>query len=256
MFGRGVHVTHVSKDDLFARTARREGDFVFDESVAAVFDDMLERSVPFYVEQQAMIAELARRHWREGSLVVDLGCSTGTTLVSICSQLPDVRAVGVDNSAPMVDRARTTLAARGLDDRVDLVEADLEVGLADLDLGAASVVTICWTLQFLEPSGRRSLLREVHDLLVPGGALLVTEKVAPPDARAVDLFTDLYYEFKRRNGYSRTEIARKREALEGVLVPLTVDGNLELLRSAGFESPSTFFQWYPFAAFLAVKQPT
>lgn len=246
-------MAHVSKDDLFARTARREGDFVFDESVAAVFDDMLERSVPFYVEQQAMIAELARRHWQKGTLVVDLGCSTGTTLVSICTGLPSARAVGLDNSAPMIERARTALAHTGLEDRVDLVEADLEAGIADLELAPASVVTICWTLQFLAPSRRRSLLREVYDLLVPGGTLLVAEKVVPPDAEAADLYTDLYYDFKRRNGYSQTEIARKREALEGVLIPMTIDGNLELLRWAGFESSSTFFQWYPFAAFLAVK---
>jgi len=246
-------MTNVSSDDLFARTARRQGDFVFDESVAAVFDDMLERSVPFYVEQQAMIAELARRHWQPGTLVVDLGCSTGTTLVSICTGLASARAVGLDNSEPMLERARTALAATGLEDRVDLVEADLESGLGDLELAPASVVTICWTLQFLALGRRRSLLSEVYELLVPGGALVLAEKVVPPDAGAADLYTDLYYEFKRRNGYSQTEIARKREALEGVLVPVTIESNLELLRGAGFESPSTFFQWYPFAAFLAVK---
>jgi tRNA (cmo5U34)-methyltransferase len=246
-------MTHAARDDLFARTARRQGDFVFDESVAAVFDDMLERSVPFYAEQQAMIAELARRHWQPETLVVDLGCSTGTTLVSICTGLPEARAVGLDNSAPMLERARTTLTAARLDDHVELVEADLEEGVAALGLAPASVVTICWTLQFLEPDGRLSLLREVHELLVPGGALVLAEKVVPEDRGTGDLYTDLYYEFKRRNGYSQTEIARKREALEGVLVPATIEENLESLRRAGFESPSTFFQWYPFAAFLAVK---
>jgi tRNA (cmo5U34)-methyltransferase len=246
---------HASRDDLFARTARREGDFVFDESVAAVFDDMLERSVPFYAEQQAMIGELARRHWQPGTLVVDLGCSTGTTLVSICTGLSDARAVGIDNSEPMLERARTAMAHARLEDRIDLVEADLQDGISDLDLAPASIVTICWTLQFLTPSRREALLQDVYDLLVPGGALVLAEKVVPPDAEAADLYTDLYYEFKRRNGYSQTEIARKREALEGVLVPVTIDRNLELLRSAGFESATTFFQWYPFAAFLAVKSP-
>jgi tRNA (cmo5U34)-methyltransferase len=246
-------MAHASKDDLFARTARRQGDFVFDESVAAVFDDMLERSVPFYVEQQAMIAELARRHWQPGTLVVDLGCSTGTTLVSICTGLQDARAVGLDNSEPMLERARTVVANARVGDRIELIEADLEAGIAGLGLWQASVVTICWTLQFLPPDRRRSLLSEVHDLLVPGGALILAEKVAPADRETADLYTDLYYEFKRRNGYSQTEIARKREALEGVLVPVTIDENLELLRRAGFESSATFFQWYPFAAFLAVK---
>jgi tRNA (cmo5U34)-methyltransferase len=248
-----VPVSLASRDDLFARTARRRGDFVFDESVAAVFDDMLERSIPFYAEQQAMVAELARRHWRPATLVVDLGCSTGTTLVSVCSELPEANAVGVDSSAPMLERAGAALARAGLAGRVELAEADLNGGVAALGLAPASVVTICWTLQFVRPERRAALLGEIHDLLVPGGALVVAEKTVPEDARTADLYTDLYYELKERSGYSQTEIAEKRKALDGVLVPRTIAEHLAALREAGFESPSTFFQWYPFAAFLAVK---
>jgi tRNA (cmo5U34)-methyltransferase len=248
-------VSLASRDDLFARTARRGGDFVFDDSVAAVFDDMLERSIPFYVEQQAMFAELARRHWQPGTLVVDLGCSTGTTLVSICSELEDAHAVGVDSAAPMLARAEEALARAGLRRRVELVEADLDEGIGSLGLRPASVVTICWTLQFLGVDNRQRLLREIHDLLVPGGALVFAEKIVPDDRHTADLYTDLYHELKQRSGYSQTEIARKRTALEGVLVSSTVGENLSFLQGAGFPSPSTFFQWYPFAAFLAVKSP-
>lgn len=246
-------MTESSKDDLFARTARRTGDFAFDESVAAVFDDMLVRSIPFYLEQQAMIVELARRHWQPGTLVIDLGCSTGTTLVSICSGLADAHAVGVDNSAPILKRADAALARAGLRDRVKLIDGDLDAGIGPLGLESASVVTICWTLQFLPVSRREALLREIHGLLVPGGALVLAEKIAPDDAGTADLYTHLYHEFKRRSGYSQTEIARKRTALEGVLVPSSFDENLALLRRAGFASPSTFFQWFSFAAFLTVK---
>jgi len=246
--------SRASRDDLFARTARRRGDFAFDESVAAVFDDMLERSIPFYVEQQAMISELVARHWQPETLLVDLGCSTGCTLVSSCSRLPAARAVGVDASEPMLAKAEAVLARAGIGDRVTLRAADLEAGISGLGLEPASVVTCCWTLQFLRRDRRDRILREIHDLLVPGGALVLAEKVTFEPAGTGDLYTDLYYEFKRRNGYSETEIGRKREALEGVLVPLTVDENLDLLRDAGFEQASTFFQWYPFAAFLAVKR--
>lgn len=248
-------MTESWQDDLFARTARRRGDFVFDESVAVVFDDMVERSVPFYVEQQAMFAELARRLWQPGTLVLDLGCSTGTTLVSICSALPEARAVGVDNSQPLLERAGSALGQAGLSERVELVDADLEAGIGGLALEPASFVTVCWTLQFLGLDCREALLREVYDLLIPGGALVLAEKIVHETQGVADLYTELYHEFKRRNGYSQTETARKRQALEGVLVPSTIEGNLDLLRRAGFEAPSPFFQWYPFAAFLGVKHP-
>jgi tRNA (cmo5U34)-methyltransferase len=221
--------------------------------VAAVFDDMLERSVPFYVEQQGMVVELARRFWQQETLVVDLGCSTGTTLVSVCSALRDTRAIGVDSSAAMLARASSALVRAGLSDRVDLVEADLEAGLGRLQLPSTSVVTSCWTLQFLRPEHREGLLREVHDILVPGGALVLAEKTVPADAKVADQYTKLYEDFKRRSGYSETEIARKRLALEDVLIPLTIEENLRLLSEVGFASASTFFQWYPFTAFLAVK---
>jgi tRNA (cmo5U34)-methyltransferase len=153
----------------------------------------------------------------------------------------------------MLTRAAETLERAGMAGRVDLVNADLAAGLDGLGLARASVVTVCWTLQFLQPERRLALLRDAFELLVPGGVLLLTEKTVAMDSAVDELFTSLYYELKRRSGYSATEIARKRESLEGVLVPMTIADNLAILREAGFPAPTTFFQWCPFAAFLAVK---
>ena len=152
-----------SKDSIFAATAARPADFEFDESVAAVFDDMLERSVPFYLEQQHMIREMAKKFWVPGTKIYDLGCSTGTTLAGIARELgPSAQLVGIDNSAPMLDRARQKLAELALEDRVTLVPGDLNGDLAELALENASVVTLCWTLQFVRPLGRDRLIRWIH----------------------------------------------------------------------------------------------
>jgi len=244
----------LNRDQVFERSAARAGGFRFDEEVAAVFDDMLARSVPFYLEQQCMIREIGRTFWVPGTDVYDLGCSTATTLIGLAGEIPaPARLVGYDSSARMLERAREKVDARGLAERIDLRLADLNGDLALVGLANASVVTLCWTLQFIPPPRRAGLLRWIHGGLVDGGALVVTEKVLTNDSEASRVFVDLYHDFKRRNAYSKTEIARKREALENVLIPCSAEQNEALFRQAGFELVEPFFRWYNFIGFLCVK---
>jgi tRNA (cmo5U34)-methyltransferase len=242
-------------DDLFARQAGHPGSFVFDRGVAEVFDDMVERSVPFYSEQQNMVVQLVRRYWQHGTVVVDLGCSTATTLVNVCRAIERARGVGVDNSPAMLEWAAGRIETEALGDRVRLVQADLDDDPTRLPLEGASVVTMLWTLQFVDLWRRERLMRRIHDALALGGALILAEKVRPRDGRLDQLFAELHLQLKRRNRYTETEIARKRQALEDVLVPLRVDENLSLAQRSGFAVTEPFFQWYGFASFLCLKQP-
>jgi len=243
----------MNTDDIFQKPAPAGG-FVFDAAVVDVFDDMLLRSVPFYAEQQRMVVELARTFWIPGTRVYDLGCSTATTLVNIARALdPSARLVGYDNSKPMLDRAAESVAKQGLGDRIELRYGDLNGDVDAIPLDGASVVTLCWTLQFLRPLRRDRFVRAIHDSLATQGALIVTEKILTQDSSMNRFFIDFYYDFKRRNHYSDMEISRKREALENVLVPYRMDENCELFRRSGFKIVEPFFQWYNFAAYLCVK---
>jgi tRNA (cmo5U34)-methyltransferase len=245
----------MARDRTFQDTASRPADFVFDEQVAEVFDDMAERSIPFYREQQALIRELARKFYQPGTVVYDLGCSTGTTLMGLAKALgPQARLVGYDSSDPMLAKARANVADAGVGAQIELRNADLNVDTGDIALADASVVTLCWTLQFVRPLNRDTLVRAIHDGMVKGGVLLVTEKILTNNSDVNRYFIDFYYEFKRRNGYSEQQIAKKREALENVLVPYRLDENFELLQRSGFEVVETFFQWYNFAGLMAVKK--
>ena len=49
----------MEKDELFQKERSRSKDFDFGEDTAKVFDDMLERSVPYYTETQRMIGAMA-----------------------------------------------------------------------------------------------------------------------------------------------------------------------------------------------------
>lgn len=246
----------MEKDRLFSDKDSAPGGFEFNTDVARVFDDMLTRSIPLYTEQQRLIATVARQFYIPGTKIIDLGCSTGTTLINLANGLPDSELVGFDASQPMLDQASDNLQRAGVADRVALRQADLNADLNALDFSKSSVVTLCWTLQFIRPLKRDALIRKIYDNLAEGGVLIVTEKVLTNNSHMNRFFIDFYYDFKRANGYSDDEINRKREALENVLIAYRLDENIELFHRNGFQTAETFFQWFNFAGILCVKLAT
>ena len=242
----------MKRDEVFAGTAARASDFVFNREVAEVFDDMLVRSVPFYLEQQSMIKELARKFFQKGTNIYDLGSSLGTTLINMSKEIGEDanRLIGYDNSMPMIERATARVKQEGLENRIEILCQDLN---ELVPIENASVVTICWTMQFIRPLQREKLVKQIYDGMVKDGALIITEKILTNSTDMNRLFIEFYYNFKKRNGYSDEEISRKRESLENVLIPYRIDENIELYKRCGFNQAETFFQWYNFAGFLCVK---
>ena len=235
----------------------RGSDFEFNDEVAEVFDDMISRSVPFYLDQQAMIKEIAEKFAVKATKIYDLGCSTATTLINLCQVVDDsIFLIGYDNSMPMIDRAKQKIKEHGFDHRIELRYGDLNGDVSDLSLENASMITMCWTLQFVRPLKRDNLIKAIYNGLVEDGVFLVTEKILTNNSHMNRFFIDFYYDYKKRHGYTNEEIQHKREALENVLVPYRIEENLEMFRRNGFEIVETFFQWYNFAGFLCVKKPT
>ena len=242
----------MSKDEVFKGKIKKAGDFKFGANVAGVFDDMVNRSVPFYDEIQRMVAELAATYAREGTDVYDLGCSTGTTLIGMNANINrDVQFIGVDDSMEMLDKCKSKLKEAGLSRRYELRCADLNKGIK---IQNASVVVLCLTLQFVRPLHREKLLKNIYEGLNHKGVLIVVEKILAEESHFNRDFIEYYYDYKRRNHYSELEIYQKREALENVLIPYKLSENITLLRDMGFAHCEVFFKWYNFAGFVAVKK--
>ena len=239
-----------NRDKLFAEPKPVVPDFTFGAETAVVFDDMLQRSVPFYAEIQRMIAEIVSDFAVDGTNVYDLGCSTGATFRALRNLDRDVTFVGVDDSAAMLSRAEEELAQAGFARRCELRQQDLN---RELVVENASVVIMTLTLQFVRPLHREWVMKTIFDGLNHQGCLILVEKVIAQESLMNRLFIKYYYDFKRRNGYSDIEIGQKREALENVLIPYRLEENERLLVSAGFGKPETFFKWYNFSGLLAVK---
>lgn len=162
----------------------------------------------------------------------------------------DVKLVGIDNSAAMLEQARSKLEELGVASSIDLMKKDVE---GDMSIRDASVVFMNYTLQFVRPLHRESVLKQIYNGLKPNGCLILVEKVLGNDSLYNRLYIDLYYQYKAQVGYTEKEIQQKREALENVLIPYRIDENLDLLKRCGFTSNEIFFKWFNFAGFVAVK---
>ncbi|MGC3959225.1 MAG: carboxy-S-adenosyl-L-methionine synthase CmoA [Verrucomicrobiota bacterium] len=245
-----MNTAEETRDRVFAQETE-PFDFKFNAAVATVFDDMVNRSVPYYEEMQRMIAELAADFALEKTNVYDLGCSTGTTLLNLGSYLkPAVKFIGIDNSSEMLARCRAKLEGEGFKRPYELMCTDLNDGI---HIENASLVTMILTLQFIRPLYRDKLVGQILRGLNPDGCFIMVEKVIGEDSLFNRLFIKHYYEYKRRNGYSDLEISQKREALENVLVPYKLLENREMLMRAGFRYCDVFFKWYNFCGIIAVK---
>ena len=239
------------RDNLYAEPHDMLVDFRFDEKVAAVFPDMIRRSVPGYSDIIALLGLFAAEYVSDGSTVYDLGCSLGAASLSLRRRIHanDCRIVAVDNSPAMVERCRENLDSDLARTPVEVICADIR----DVAIHNASVVVLNFTLQFLPPEQRLALLQKIHAGLLPGGILVLSEKIVFADPAQQGFEENLHLAFKRANGYSELEISQKRNALENVMIPDTLAQHEARLRQAGFVQVHPWFQCLNFASMAAIK---
>lgn len=238
-------------DRLYANHREDITGFRFDESVVAVFPDMIKRSVPGYSTIIHMIGQFAERYAQSGTRLYDLGCSLGAATLAMRHRITtaDARIIAVDNSAAMTEHCRNLLAADSGETPVDLICANIQ----DVAVTNASVCVLNFTLQFIPLEDRATVLERIAQGMVSGGVLILSEKIAFEDAEHQQLMTELHHNFKRANGYSDMEIAQKRSALENVLIPEILKTHQQRLLKAGFRSVDCWFQCFNFASIIAFK---
>ncbi len=238
-------------DTLYAQAQTEVARFIFDERVVQVFPDMINRSVPGYSTILLMIGELAARYAQAHSRCYDLGCSLGGASFAMAKriQAPGVDIHAIDSSPAMINRFAQLLETDAPACPISLTQADI----LDCDIHNASVVVLNFTLQFIPRDQRCKLLRRIADGMLAGGILILSEKICFDDQKHDDLVQDLHHFFKASNGYSEMEIAQKRNALENVLLPETLEQHRQRLLDSGLQNPNVWFQCFNFASLIAFK---
>jgi len=239
-----------NRDTIYAQTLGDPGLFTFNKDVVGVFPDMINRSVPGYATVISMTGLLAARYARTGTRIYDLGCSLGASLLSAARQ-PNCQTntfIGIDNSEAMLTAARDVLDKEVPGLAIELIESDI----LDAPIDNASVVIMNYTLQFVPIASRLPLLKKIRSALAPGDALILSEKIKLDSPTMDDTMIAMHHDFKRAQGYSDLEIAQKRQALENVLIPETLNVHFERLKKAGFSDSSCWFQCFNFASMIAI----
>lgn len=241
----------MNKDTLYAQPHDNISGFQFNDEVADVFSDMIQRSVPGYATILHMIGQLSERYAQENTTIYDLGCSLGGATLAMRRRVkaPNTRIYGVDNSEAMLHRCQQMVDADNSQVPVELIHSDLQT----LTFRPASVMVMNFVLQFIPIHDRLALLKRIADSLVENGIFILSEKICFDDAKHNQLMIELHHNFKRSNGYSDLEVAQKRNALEDVLIPESMQEHRDRLLSAGFKRVECWFQCFNFMSLVASK---
>lgn len=221
-------------------------DFVFDKSVVSVFDDMVYRSVPGYAQMLELIALISKTYAQKNTNLYDLGASTGATSIALSTNTQNCKIIAIDNSIEMVKKCRDNL--------INITNFEVKCcDIMDICIKNASIVVLNLTLQFIKKQKKQQLINKIYQGLNTGGILLINEKVHFTNKNKQNLINDLHLNFKRANGYSELEIAKKRQLLENILITDDEKTHLNRFKIAGFTKYEKYFQCLNFMAFLAVK---
>ncbi|EAL2459351.1 carboxy-S-adenosyl-L-methionine synthase CmoA [Campylobacter lari] len=233
------------KDEIFKKPLEKQ--FEFDANVASVFDDMVARSVPFYAQNLKLITQLITHFAPQNAKICDLGCSTASLLLALFEKRKDLQLSGVDNAKAMLDIARNKTSAFGA--RVDFYEQNLD----EFSFFKNDVFVATYTMQFVRPPKRQEIIDKIYQNLNDGGIFIMSEKILYEDVKISKKMIEIYENYKQDQGYSKLEIATKREALENILIPYTQNENINMLKNSGFKIIESVFKWVNFETFVAFK---
>tara|TARA_B100000427_G_scaffold324022_1_gene328414 strand:- start:93 stop:815 length:723 start_codon:yes stop_codon:yes gene_type:complete len=236
-------IRNLTGDKIYAKNAS----WSFDKKVPKTFTKHISKSVPFYQEGHNLICELSDFFLKDNSTCYDLGCSTGTLLNKVKHRHKNkkIKFIGVDSVKKMILQAKK----ENKKSSVKYFHKDIK----KFDLKKNDLIISYYTMQFIKPKFRQTIINRIYKSLNWGGAFIMFEKIRASDARFQDIYSLIYNDFKLKNGFSPNEIISKSRSLKGILEPFSDFGNTGLIKRAGFVDYINIFQWMNFKGYLCIK---
>ena len=244
-----------NRDNLYQEQQSSVSKFTFDEQVAEVFADMIARSVPGYQQILELLPSLVEEFTFDKANYYDLGCSLGAGMLAIASSLAkqktNTTVIGIDNSQAMLDQAEVLIEPYFNEKQINFSLQCSDI--RQFKLTQAALVLMNFTLQFIPLLDRDPLLQNIYNNTQKGGALILSEKIKFDDTTTNNRMINIHHNFKARQGYTQLEISQKRDAIENVLIPETLNAHIQRLRSVGFKTITPWVQNLQFISILAIK---
>ena len=221
--------------------------WTFGQDVAKTFSNHVRKSVPLYTEGQELVVALSDFFVQDSSVVYELGTSTGALIGKLAQRhkAKTTRFVGIDVVPEMIGQACIENGGKNIEYVVD--------DIINFPYERSDLFIAYYTVQFGPPYLRQQLIDRIYEHLSWGGAFIMFEKVRAPDARFQDYMSAIYSDYKLEQGFTPDEIVAKARSLKRVLEPFSTQGNLDMLKRAGFQDCMTVSKYVCFEGFLAVK---
>lgn len=229
--------------------ATERANWSFSGDVADTFVDHIGKSVPFYHQGHELVCQLSDFFCHDDSVCYEIGTSTGELLGKLAAHnahKSKIKWIGMDVEAAMVEKAKQHCKPHK---NVKIICQDAN----ETDFEKSDLIVSYYTMQFIQPRFRQQLFDKIYESLNWGGAFIMFEKVRGPDARFQDIAAQLYMEYKISQGFDEAEIVNKSRSLKSVLEPFSTQGNIDLMKRAGFQDITTVFKYICFEGFLAIK---
>ena len=216
----------------------------FNKEIVDIFNEHIRKSIPLYDDIQKDIADMSVYFSQSGSNIIDIGTSTGNLINKLytLNNNRNINFIGIDNETDMINNCLNQYK------NINFKLCDA----LDYDYTNSSIVTSMLSLQFMSKNKRKSLIENIYKGLNEDGVLFIVEKVKNDIIDIHDIYNDIYYDFKRLN-LNDTEILDKNMSIRGIMKPLTLKENIEMLENAGFEKIDIFFKKLNFVGIISIK---
>lgn len=220
----------------------------FDDE-AVVYDDVIERIIPGYAEQNRVLLDTLLLP-AGPARVADLGLGTGQLSDLVLQRYPQAVVTGFDLSQGMLDQAAGNLRRFG--DRVTLVRADLAAAdlFAQAPQGGFDAVIAGLSIHHLGDVDKQALFSRIFAALAPGGRLVIRDVVLGDSDEETERMEQGWREFIRSSGLDDEEVLAAHHAED---VPAPLSDQLEWLAEAGFAQVQVVWREMTFAIFGGVK---
>jgi tRNA (cmo5U34)-methyltransferase len=202
--------------------------------VASGFDRHVREQLPWYDLATSAVAHFGRHYIPRNGLVYDIGASTGNIGNALRETLEQrgARLIAIEESEEMAAQYRGP---------GEVVVSDaIQFPYDKFDFAALFLV-----LMFLPIHQRSALLYRLWQLLKPGGAIVVVDKIATPAGYCGTALRRLALAYKLETKTSPDDILRKELSLAGYqrpIVPSILPGN-----------PQQFFMMGEFCGWIIDK---
>lgn len=231
------------------------------------FDEHIDLSIPNYSFVAKQVSQYSEYFARDYTSIVDLGCSTGKLLLEM-NHREKASYYGYDISDNLLPRgSHKPIFIKG--DLVQISENTLAVnaeaksekmltgvekyarssGISTFPKDISFAYSL-FTLQFLPPIKRRTVISAINEYLVPGGAFVSCEKIYSKNAKLQDMTNSIYYEFKNQS-FGADKILSKERDLRSLHTLQTLEESIHDLSVIG--TPNLFWMSYNFVGIIVIK---